>query len=325
MSNIKNTSLYHIIPKSMFQICQIDGISLSDISKKYTKHTLGKSSVYAIDKFEFYLNEKHNMSLKDYIIKYLNYVWPKCPIKNIDVGYKIGGEGVRISRFARGGVSREFSPELDEFYKRISVERRGSGNPMFKGDPWNKGLTKEDDERLVLMGEKTRNRVVSEETKIKQSLARRNHPLKSRHSVPHTPETCEKLRKSTASLWRKGVFNKTTSIHLKMRDFLNSLILAESFEEEHQVKYFSMDFAFPKAKVAIECQGSYYHIDPRIYPDGPINAMQRRNFGRDKAKRKICCDQEGWIIIEVWEPEINDGTFKSNLLCKLKELNLLKV
>ncbi len=52
--------------------------------------------------------------------------------------------------------------------------------------------------------------------------------------------------------------------------------------------------------------------------------MQRRNFGRDILKKQICSDQEGWIILEAWETEINDGTFKNQILCKLKELNLLK-
>ena len=84
-----------------------------------------------------------------------------------------------------------------------------------------------------------------------------------------------------------------------------------------------MDFAFPEKKVAIECQGTYFHVDPRRYPDGPINAMQRRNFGRDKAKKKYC-NLIGWEIIEVWENEINDDSFKENLKCKLLELKIIK-
>lgn len=30
------------------------------------------------------------------------------------------------------------------------------------------------------------------------------------------------------------------------------------FQEEYQVKYFSLDFAFIKDKVGIECQGTFF-------------------------------------------------------------------
>ncbi len=108
-----------------------------------------------------------------------------------------------------------------------------------------------------------------------------------------------------------------------MREFLALLNLKERLQEEFQVKYYSIDFAFQNAKVAIECDGTYYHVDPRIYPDGPKDKIQRRNFGRDKAKNKYLSDR-GWTILRCWETEINDGTFKEYLICKFKELNLLK-
>ena len=108
-----------------------------------------------------------------------------------------------------------------------------------------------------------------------------------------------------------------------MREFLQTLDLIENPVEEYQIKYFSADFAFPEHKIAIECQGQYYHVDPRVYPNGPKTAVQRRNFGRDKAKKKYL-DMKGWIMLEAWEAEINDGSFKEDILCKLKELKLLK-
>ena len=171
--------------------------------------------------------------------------------------------------------------------------------------------------------ESKKGKKASEETKKKQSESARARVVHGHTGHKHSKKTKLKLREKTALLWASGVFNRTTSIHLKVRTFLQELSLKEEVREEYQVKYFSMDFAFPKAKIAIECQGTYFHIDPRIYPNGPIDAIQRRNFGRDKAKKKICESQEGWIIIELWETEINDGSFKKILLCKLLELKLL--
>ncbi len=52
--------------------------------------------------------------------------------------------------------------------------------------------------------------------------------------------------------------------------------------------------------------------------------MQRRNLIRDKAK-KTFLKNRNWVLIELWEAKINDGQFKEILLCKLRELNVLKV
>lgn len=313
-----------LIPNHTFNTCLVDNLSLEEICKLYTFKDLGKNGCcYRIDKFIYHLKTKHNISVQEYFIKYHDFDWPKCPIKGNLVGFKIWGKGMVLSRFNKGGVSKEHCPAFAKACEKFAEERKGAGNPMYGLEAWNSGLTNETDERIRLSSGKRLGRKASEETKNLQSKRRMEHPLKIRHGIPHSKETVEKMRVNTAKLWATGVFNRTTSIHIKMREFLKTLNLKYEWVEEFQVKYFSMDFAFPNVKIAIECQGTYYHIDPRIYPNGPKDAIQRRNFGRDIAKRKVCCDQQGWTIIEVWETEFNDGTFKEQLLCRLKELNLL--
>jgi G:T-mismatch repair DNA endonuclease (very short patch repair protein) len=194
---------------------------------------------------------------------------------------------------------------------------------MFGKPAWNIGLDKESDARVKAISEKRIGTKASEETKAKQRQKRAEHPLKARHTTPHSKETKEFLRENTARLWAEGVFNRVTSIHLKTREFLQSIKLSYEFKEELQVKYFALDFAFPDIKIGIECQGTYYHVDPRIYPNGPKDKIQRRNFGRDKAKRNYLA-KLGWRIIEVWETEINDGSFKEYLLCKFKKIRNIK-
>ena len=323
MENIKTAELKYVIPISLFDICKIDGLTEKQIREKYNRRAYG---AYYIQKFEYHLKSVHKIDLKEYCKRYLGIEYPKCPITGLDVNVRLkSAKGVTFNKYHRKAkFTKENSPKFKEFCNKMSVERRGNGNPMFGAVPWNQGLGLEHP-IIRANAEKRRGSKASEETRIKMRQRRAEHPLKARHNTPHSPETVEKMRVTTAKLWASGVFNRVTSIHLKVREFLKTLNLIEPFQEEYQVKYFSMDFAFPVAKVAIEAQGTYFHIDPRIYPDGPTNAMQRRNFGRDKAKRKVCCDQQGWKIIEVWETEINDGSFKEYLLCKLKELNLLKV
>ena len=167
--------------------------------------------------------------------------------------------------------------------------------------------------------------IKSPETIEKLKLAAKNRKKEPHLGCKHSEETKQKFREITAKKWADGVFNKKTSIEVKVEDFLKGIesSLKEKFVFQHLAKYFTLDFAFPDVKVGIECQGTFFHIDPRVYPDGPICAVQRRNAGRDKSKRKYLTER-GWTIIELWEIEINDGRFKQQLLCELQKLNLIE-
>lgn len=318
MSILKEEGLKRFIPIDMFHQCLIDGASQKEIAAFWKK-----PATYYLQKFDKYLKDKHNTNIKEYCIKYLNFEWPKCPTCGEDVGYITScGKGLLISRYVK--ISSATCPKMAEAFKKISEDRKGSGNPMYGKEAWNKGLDRT--HPVVNYVASLREGVkTSEEVKRKQSESAKKRTIHGHTGIKHSPETITELRENTARLWAEGRFNRVTSIHLKVREFLESIKeqLIESPQEEFQVKYFSMDFAFPEAKIAVECQGTYFHIDPRVYPNGPINAMQRRNFGRDKAKKKYC-DKIGWKIIDLWEIEINDGRFKEQLLCKLRELNLLK-
>lgn len=262
------------------------------------------------------------MSIKEYCLKHLTKSWPKCPSSGYDVGYKISGKGISLSRFKQGRVSKASCPNFAAACEKFSIIRSGEGNPMFGKPPWNKGKDKRNPS-IKAISEARTGVSLSQETRKRQSDSAKRRKIHGHTGRKHSPKTIKKLRENTARLWAQGRFNLVSSIHLKMREFLKTLSLVEKVEEEFQVKYFSMDFALQKAKVAIECQGTYFHVDPRKYPSGPIDDIQRRNYGRDKAKNKIC-SRDGWTIIPCWETEINNGEFKKDILCKLSELNLLK-
>lgn len=320
MTTVKSKESKKLIPSCMFEECYIDGFKKQDIIQQYPTRRHG---AYYLDKFINYLNDKHQLSLRDYCEQYLHIDWPRCPITNERVGFTVSGAGIRCSRFKKGKISKTHSSAFAEACSKMSKNRRGENNPMFGKSAWNKGLDKTNP-IVARMAKSLIGLKPSETTRKKMRERRLQHPLKARHTQPHSEKTKALLRKKTALLWASGRFNRQSSIHIKVRDYLSSLNLQCPLEEEWQVKYFSMDFALPEAKIAIECQGTYFHIDPRIYPTGPRDAIQRRNFGRDQAKKKYC-KKLGWKIIEVWETEINDGSFKEYLKCELQKLNLLKI
>jgi len=315
---IETVDSKQVILKDTFSKCIICGTNSSEIKRLYPSRQGG---AYYLDKFNNFLKDKHGITIKEYCIKYLKVSWPLCPASGKEVGFSLNGIGLIFSSCKY--VTKETSKKFNDACNKFSEERKGRGNPMFGKKAWNKGLSIEDP-RVNKMIDNFRGKPLSTEHKEKLKNARARSELKARHITSHSKESKLKMAEATAKGWAEGRFNKTTSIHIKVRDFLETLELTEWVEEEVQVKYFSMDFAFPSVKIAIECQGTFFHVDPRVYPNGPICKIQRRNYGRDKAKRKICCEQEGWVIIEIWETEINDGSFKEYLKCKLQELNLLK-
>ncbi len=327
MSSNKRRDSAPLIPSDTFNVCLVDNLSLEMICSMYTRKdvrpNVAKPIAYRLDKFLHHLKVVHHMSLIEYCRRYGLYDWPKCPLKGTDVGFVVTGKGIRLSTYAKGAIDTSL-PAHQAHYERMRKDRLGEGNPMYGAKAWNDGLTAATDPRMADVARKLSEQPFSPE---RSEWSKRNYWKncvgKFHHKMPHSDETKELCRRNTARLWSEGVFKRTSSIHLKMREYLATLPLKARLLEEYQVTWFSMDFAFPNHKIAIEVQGSYYHVDPRMYPNGPETAMQRRNWGRDIAKRKVCCDQEGWIIIEAWEPEINDGSFKQDILCKLKQYGLL--
>lgn len=303
----------------MFDICLIDGVRKSEIRKeKMPKET----SYYYIQRFAQYIERKHNISLKEYCKAYLGVIWPVCPYKNVETNYKINGMGVVISARSKGTTNQENCPAFKRACEKFKVVRRGSNNPMYGKAAWNKGLDKSN-EIVRRVAELRVGTVASEETRAKQRLARALSPKKARHTTKHSPETIEKLRQHTAELWAKGVFNKKTSIETKVELFLSSI--GVSFTPQYALGFYSIGIALPNAKLAIECQGTYYHVDPRVYPKNnkPLTSMQKRNLFRDERKKDFL-ETNGWTLIEIWEIDINDDSFQEELICKLKELKVLE-
>lgn len=325
MSIIEKLDSKDIIRIQHFNVCKVDGITMDEIRKLYTCRDIGKKcAVYKIDKFIHHLKYKHNLNLIDYCEKFLGCEWKKCPITGLKVNYRRRNKDyIELNKYHDSAIlTKENSQLVRDYCDKFSRERRGKNNPMYGLKPWNKGLGLEHPS-IKATADKWRGTKMSESAKEKMKQRRAENPLKARHTQPHSNETKEFLRKHTAKLWASGVFSKTTSIHIKMREFLTELKLKELPQEEHQIDYYSVDFAFVKSKIAIECDGDYYHVNPMFYPNGPEDAIQRRNYGRDKRKNEWLKQKE-WVVIRFWECEINAGSYKEKLKCKLKELNLLE-
>lgn len=133
----------------------------------------------------------------------------------------------------------------------------------------------------------------SEETKRKLSLALKGHPV--------SDETREKIRKARL---KQVIPKKDTSIEIALQKRFDAL----------GIKYMrhlpicgicQPDIVFPDKKVAVQCDGNYWHN----YPHGTE---------KDKKQDKILRDN-GWNVLRFWGSEIRenlDGCVEE-ILCKI--------
>lgn len=304
MTDVKTWGLTRLIPAHIFDVCEIDGLTKSEIIAKYSGRANG---AYYLSKFQKHL-ESQGTSFQKYCKDFFGFEWPKCPGTGKNVGFKIGGTGLVLKEFAKGGVNARVCPNFKSACDKMRADRRGESNPMFGKKPWN----------FEKKYELPRGRRLTEEHKQKLKERRAASPLKARHTTKHSAATIERLRKSTANLWASGRFNRKTSIEIRMAQFLSGSRWASEYVEQYQFAFFVFDFALPERKIAIECQGTYFHVDPRIYKGRVLTEMQKRNLVRD-ARKKAYASKAGWRVIEVWETEINDGSFEEFLTCELSK------
>jgi len=54
----------------------------------------------------------------------------------------------------------------------------------------------------------------------------------------------------------------------------------------------------------LEVNGTYWHADPRAYPNGPLHASQKHTAEKYNAKMKKL-EMQGISVLEVWELDVD--------------------
>ena len=95
---------------------------------------------------------------------------------------------------------------------------------------------------------------------------------------------------------------KNTNIELLVEEFFKS----EKLDYKCQVKIWKYRVDFIIDKLIIEAYGSYWHCDPRLYPDGPKYTSQKDCVRRD-ALRIPYLQSKGYHILILWEKDIHEN------------------
>lgn len=303
--------------------CEICNKSIQEIGKEIP------GSFYSKEKLKKHIEQNHFIKFEDYLINYCKLEIPKCACgcgKNVAPILSSGGP-IKFNKFLRYHDNSS-TPGHKVFCLKMKETRKGSGNPMYKKTPWNKGVHAENDIRMKNLVEKMRTRVVSEKTRDiyrKNILEGRNPNF--HHKMPHSEETKEKIRQKTLAQIKRGCFNQLkSSCHLVVTKILQEWGI--KFEEEKTLGVFSYDIYLIDFNVYIEIDGDYWHSNPKFYPDGPKTSAQKVNFYRDKMKDKFG-KEKNIIVYRFWEYDINNNldSVKEKLkgiICKHQELKKLE-
>jgi len=202
---------------------------------------------------------------------------------------KIANTGQKRSNDTRKKLSnlkkgKKRKPLSDVIKKKISIAN-------MERKAWNKGLTKETDERIKKGSEKLKGRKLSERTK-------------------------NKIREKTLFQFQnyKGPY-KDTKPELKMEEIL--IFLNIPYEKQYCVGSHLADFHFLNTNVLVEVDGDYWHGNPKIY--SKLNEIQLKQKERD-IKNEQLAKENGFIVLRFWESDILNN---KNII--VKELMKVKV
>ncbi|MFD1850605.1 endonuclease domain-containing protein [Oceanobacillus bengalensis] len=114
----------------------------------------------------------------------------------------------------------------------------------------------------------------------------------------YTEETLDKIRAATLKQMEDQVFQKT-NIERILENYLQEIKVDYQYSFILEKRQF--DFVLKEFNIIIECDGDYWHANPKFYPK-PAN-WQIERIKIDKVKNEIA-KKNGYRIIRFWEDDI---------------------
>jgi len=177
---------------------------------------------------------------------------------------------------------------VDYYLKKFKIPKKNSSEAgklsFIKYGNWKIGLRKETDERIKLASEKQKKTVaLKRDQKLKKLEERFRKPVKELIEILY---------------WKKGLTQEKIAKKLRLsRDLIIKLM-----------KNFNISKR-PNFDIIIECDGDYWHTNPKIYDYKKLDSRQRKNLQRDKFKNKYL-RKKGWKVFRFFESDINGSAEK---------------
>lgn len=180
-------------------------------------------------------------------------------------------ERVRIS-------SIKISKTRKQMYKDGLIDVSGEKNGMYGKTPWSKGKTKYTDDRLL--GTSKKNSLIAKERWDKLTNDEKD------------------IRIGNLSIFANKA-KKDTKIEIIVKDTLERMNV--EYIKNYKCNRYIFDFYLPDYNFVIECQGDYWHGNPKYYVI--LNEIQLKNIERDENKIRYLEENEIKSLF-LWENEI---------------------
>jgi hypothetical protein len=296
---MKNCTVYEV--PLLCPICKLE-------LKNYLKGN--RSGKYKGDIFKIHLEKEHNLTLFDFFKNNKILKECSCGCKKLQNSFKVGKD-INIGHYRKVGSSgkthqpvwnKGLDKESDVRIKKQAVQMVGELNPRFGKKPWNYGLSKNENAKLLKISENRKGIAFSKEHKKKISKALKgntNHLNKK-----HNEHTKTKIRKKTLEQIKEQSLN-CSQIEQDFKTFLENENI--NFEYQYICGDYVYDFLIEvdDKKIIVAVNGDYYHGNPNFRKTTPLTMTQVNNIKRDyKRYKNIKCNQNIYGIIIMWENEI---------------------
>jgi len=130
-----------------------------------------------------------------------------------------------------------------------------------------------------------------------------------RDNYKHTEASKARLRDANCRAIAEGRINTSSELEKKAVPVLDSMgveYVAQFPVRDSNGRFVCVfDFFIPVHKVAVEVNGTFWHSDPRLYPQGPVHSVQKRNAIK-WAQKLVTAQRLGYRVVELWEKDIKE-------------------
>jgi DNA mismatch endonuclease (patch repair protein) len=222
-------------------------------------------------------------------------------------------------KISKGNMGKKLSPE---HIKKLSLSHMGiiPSKETIAKIVFNRRWYRPSEETKRKISQNQIGKIISKETRLKISKSQKGKKISAWHIERLRQSVLgrklnEKQREAIRQRRMHQIFpHKDTSIEVKLQDELSARGYGYY---KHYPIFGQPDIAFPDQKIAIFCDGDWWHQNPEIYdrtelfdnlkPITHSTIIQRKRIFRDKEVNEKL-REKGWLVLRYWEHEINANT-----------------
>lgn len=213
----------------------------------------------------------------------------------------ISGHHSRIhNNWGHNEIAKEKSAET-----RRKQYKSGERKQWNNGKKWEEVYTQEKIEKL-LSSIHNHDRCEKISKSLKGKAKSPEHAIKCKENGS-SEYTKSKIRESLLKRINNHHFSLSSQLE---KDFIDTFIKPLCIE--YQTQYYLHDIQqycdvfIPEKNIIIECDGSFWHADPRLFPNGPKYSYQKIRVEKDRIKNEYA-KEKGIKILRFWEIDIKNN------------------